>query len=100
MFPKGPNLTKLNIPKGTDPDLIKNLVKKEFIIACIKLVMALLLIIIGDILLFKGIVSDSTIKLTYGKDFCLEFNKAYPGTISIILGFTLALFARINVKIK
>lgn len=99
MFSKGPNLKKLQISNGLDPDIIKSLIDREYKVFIMKFVLSIIALIFGVVFIWLGIESDSTIKFTF-KDVALELNKAYPGITLAFIGLLLMLFSRLNIKIK
>jgi hypothetical protein len=98
MFPKGPNFQKLELPSNLNPEVMKVMINKEYRVFIIKAVIALIALIFGIIFIWKGVISESTIKFSYN-DAKLEINNAWPGIVLSFISLILMLFSRLNVKI-
>jgi hypothetical protein len=99
MFPKGPNLQRLEFPSNSNPGVMKLLIEKEYRVFIIKAIIAFVALVFGIIFIWKGITSDSTIKFSYNT-LIFEINKAWPGITLAFVSLILLLFSRLNIKIS
>ena len=99
MFFTGPNLKKIEFPSALDPESARILANKEFIVFILKFSIALIALVFGIILIFKGVQSESVIEFSY-KGAQLKLNNALPGVVLSFISLILLLFSRLNIKIK
>jgi hypothetical protein len=99
MFSKGPNFRKLNTDSDMDPNILKTIINKEFIVFILKFTISLTAIIFGGFLISVGITSESIIEFSF-KGAEIKLNNALPGITMSIFGVLLMLFSRLNIRIK
>jgi hypothetical protein len=99
MFPKGPDIRKIEAYGHFDSKIHNKLINISLIGFAIKALIALTCIISGIVFSNQGLNSETTLTIKLnGLD--LELNKTAPGIVFLVFGVVLLLFSKINIKFK